>query len=124
MVDSFCAVSEDAASAPAGRRICFLLQIRPERAAEYRARHDAVWPQMREALRAAGWRNYSLFLRDDGTLVGYLECEDFAAAQAAMQATEVNARWQAEMAEFFALDAGTAPDAAMTPLPEIFHLDP
>ena len=35
-----------------------------------------------EALRQAGWRNYSLFLADDGTLIGYLECEDFAAAQA------------------------------------------
>jgi len=78
---------------------------------------------MQDALRAAGWRNYSLFLREDGTLVGYLDCDDFAAAQAAMQRTEVNARWQAEMAQFFALDAGTAPDAAMTPLPEIFHLD-
>jgi L-rhamnose mutarotase len=78
---------------------------------------------MREALRDAGWRNYSIFLRDDGTVVGYLECEDFAACRAAMQATAVNARWQAEMAPFFELDEGTAPDAAMMPLPEIFHLD-
>lgn len=111
------------ASSPARRRICFLLQIRPERAAEYRARHAAVWPEMREALRAAGWHNYSIFLRDDGTLVGYLECEDFAAAQAAMAQTAVNARWQAEMAPFFVLDEGTRPDAAMVPLAEIFHLD-
>jgi L-rhamnose mutarotase len=110
-------------SAPAGHRICFLLQIRPERAQEYRARHDAVWPEMLDALRDAGWRNYSIFLRDDGMLVGYLECADFAACRAAMQATEVNARWQAEMAPFFALAEGTAPDAAMTPLSEIFHLD-
>lgn len=48
-----------------------------------------------------GRRNYSLFLADDGLLMGYLECEDFAAAQAAMQAEEVDARWQAEMAPFF-----------------------
>lgn len=111
------------ASAPARQRICFLLQVRPERAAEYRRRHAAVWPEMLEALRAAGWHNYSIFLREDGLLVGYLECEDFAAAQAAMQETEVNARWQAQMAPFFVLDQGAAPDAAMRPLPEIFHLD-
>ena len=110
-------------SAPLGRRICFLLRVRPERADEYRARHAAVWPEMLEALRQTGWRNYSIFLADDGTAVGYLECEDFAACQAAMQETAVNARWQSEMAPFFDLDAGTAPDAAMTPLPEIFHLD-
>ena len=78
---------------------------------------------MTDALRRAGWTNYSLFLSDDGVLVGYLECEDFAAAQAAMQHEEVNARWQSEMAPFFELSEATAPDTAMTPLPEIFHLD-
>ena len=120
---SFCAVADVSPSAPAGKRICFLLQVRPERVAEYRARHEAVWPEMRDALRAAGWRNYSLFLRDDGMLVGYLDCDDFAAARAAMQQTDVNARWQAEMAPFFELEDGVAPDAAMRPLAEIFHLD-
>jgi len=110
-------------SAPAGHRICFLLRIRPERAQEYRARHAAVWPEMLDALRETGWRNYSIFLREDGTLVGYLECDDFAAARAAMRDTEVNARWQAEMAPFFELEPEVAPDAAMTPLAEIFHLD-
>ena len=48
-------------------RVCFLLRVRPDRLDEYRARHRAVWPEMREALRGAGWRNYSLFLDDDGT---------------------------------------------------------
>ena len=69
--------------------------------AEYVERHRAVWPEMQEALRATGWRNYSLFLRADGLLIGYVECDDLAAAQAAMAATEVNTRWQAEMAPFF-----------------------
>jgi L-rhamnose mutarotase len=103
-------------------RVCFILQVRPERAAEYRARHAAVWPEMLDALRAAGWRNYSLFLRDDGTVVGYLECDDFATCQARMQDAEINAKWQAEMAPYFLLD-GQAPDQAMLPLAEIFHLD-
>ncbi len=78
---------------------------------------------MLDALRATGWRNYSLFLGEDGTLVGYLECEDFAAAQAAMAATEVNARWQAEMARFFSELDGSTPDEGMRAELEIFHLD-
>jgi L-rhamnose mutarotase len=77
---------------------------------------------MRAALLEAGWHNYSLFLREDGLLVGYLETDDFEAARAAMEATEVNARWQAEMAEFFEELEGQAPDAAMRPLTEVFHL--
>lgn len=98
-------------------RVAFLLEVRPERLDEYRSRHAEVWPEMLEALRAAGWRNYSLFLREDGLLVGYLECESFTAAQAAMDATDVNARWQAEMAEFFVRPAG-GPQR----LEEVFHL--
>jgi L-rhamnose mutarotase len=104
-------------------RVCFLLRVKPDRLNEYRARHRAVWEPMLVALRASGWRNYSLFLRPDGLLVGYVECEDFQAAQQAMQNTEVNARWQAEMAPFFELREGARPDTAGEQLEQIFHLD-
>ncbi|MBX6768920.1 MAG: L-rhamnose mutarotase [Actinomadura rubrobrunea] len=105
------------------RRVCFLLKVRPDRIEEYKERHRAVWPEMQDALREAGWRNYSLFLRDDGLLVGYLETDDFDKALEAMARTEVNARWQAEMAPFFEDLDGRAPDQGMVPLTEVFHLD-
>jgi L-rhamnose mutarotase len=104
------------------QRVCFLLKVRPDRLGEYRERHAAVWPEMLDALRETGWRNYSLFLRDDGLLVGYLETDDFEAARTAMAATEVNARWQAEMAPFFD-DLDGRPDEGMVALTEVFHLD-
>lgn len=102
------------------RRVCFTLQVDPARLDEYRRRHRAVWPEMLAALRDAGWRDYSLFLREDGLLVGYLVTDDFDAARAAMEATEVNGRWQAEMAELF---AGGRPDRQMLVLDEVFNLD-
>jgi L-rhamnose mutarotase len=105
------------------KRVCFTLQVRPDRLDEYRRRHAAVWPDMLRALRDAGWHDYSLFLRDDGLLVGYLLTEDLAAARAAMDATEVNTRWQAQMAEFFeGLDDGR-PDLGFQVLDEVFNLD-
>jgi L-rhamnose mutarotase len=68
-------------------RIGFTLKVRPDRLDEYRQRHAAVWPDMLDALRRAGWRNYSLFLREDGTLFGYVETADgLGAARAAMEA--------------------------------------
>ncbi len=104
-------------------RYCFLLQVRPERLDEYVDRHAAVWPEMLAALRDSGWRNYSLFARSDGLLVGYVEADDLDAAQQAMAATDVNVRWQAEMSRFFVgLDDG-GPDKAVRPLQEIFNLD-
>jgi L-rhamnose mutarotase len=105
------------------QRICFLLKVRADRLDEYKTRHQAVWPEMRAALAATGWHNYSLFLRDDGLLVGYLETPDFDAACTAMAALEVNERWQAEMAPFFEQLKGRRPDEGLPVLPEIFHLD-
>ena len=90
-------------------RACFTLQVRPDRLAEYRERHAAVWPDMLRALRDAGWRDYQLFLRDDGLLVGIVETDDLAAAQAAVDATAVSARWEAEMGEFFVPAAHPTP---------------
>jgi L-rhamnose mutarotase len=104
-------------------RVCFLLQVRADRLDEYRARHREVWPDMQEALRETGWGNYSLFLRSDGLLVGYVESEDFEAARSAMDALEVNARWQAEMAPFFELRGEQRPDTGLERLDEVFHLD-
>ena len=104
-------------------RYCFTLHVRPDRLAAYRERHAAVWPDMLHALRDAGWRNYSIFARADGLLIGYVEAEDLAAAQQAMAATEVNARWQAEMSQYFTGLDGRPPDEGFLLLEEIFNLD-
>jgi L-rhamnose mutarotase len=104
-------------------RVCFQLQVKPDRIAEYRERHAAVWPEMREALSATGWRNYSLFMGDSGMVIGYLECDDFEAVRKAMEETDVNARWQAEMGEFFQGLEGRRPDEGLLRLDEVFHLD-
>ena len=77
---------------------------------------------MLQALRETGWRNYSLFLRADGLLVGYLETDDFERARQELGRRAVNDRWQKEMAPFFQQPPGVTPDAAMLRLEEVFHL--
>jgi L-rhamnose mutarotase len=104
------------------QRVCFVLQVKPERLDEYKERHRNVWPEMQAALRETGWHNYSLFLRADGLLVGYLETESFESARAAMSEREVNERWQREMASFFVESDNILPDHAMQRLEEVFHL--
>jgi L-rhamnose mutarotase len=104
-------------------RVCFLLKVKAERLREYKERHQAVWPEMLQALRETGWHNYSLFLREDGLLVGYFETPDFESALAGMAAREVNQRWQSEMAGFFESLAGRRPDESLLRLEEVFHLE-
>jgi L-rhamnose mutarotase len=102
--------------------ICFTLQVKKDRLEEYKERHRHVWPEMQEALRQTGWGHYSLFLRDDGLLVGYVETPDFQRALDGMAALPVNARWQAEMREFFVDAEGRDADRQMDPLERVFYL--
>jgi L-rhamnose mutarotase len=104
-------------------RVCFLLKVKKDRLEEYKKHHEAVWPEMLDALRETGWHNYSLFLRDDGLLVGYLETPNFKKAVASMQTKEVNERWQKKMAQYFESLGDKKADTSMMPLVEVFHLD-
>ena len=102
-------------------RVGFVMRILPGQDAEYRRRHAAVWPEMLAELRAAGARNYSIFA-DGSNLFAYLEVDDFARFTAAMDASPVNARWQAEMAAL--IDPLTDPATGFhRRIEEVFHLE-
>ena len=105
------------------QRVCFILRIKKDRLEEYKQQHRKVWPDMLDALRETGWRNYSLFLREDGLLVGYLETDDLRQSLRGMASKEINARWQREMAPFLTGRDGRPPDEGFLLLEEIFHLD-
>ncbi len=107
-------------------RVCFTLRVKPDMLDEYRAHHAEVWPEMLDALSRHGWHNYSLFLRDDGLLIGYFETPGTLDDAVAGMATEsVNAQWQDMMAPFFegAGDgASEMADEMMVAIQEVFHL--
>ena len=102
-------------------RYCLLGHVDPSRIEEYREVHRAVWPELLRVLADAGWRNYSLFLRDDGLLIGYVEADDLDEAQEQVARTEVNARWQAQMSALFISEG--APDEAWERVSEVFNLE-
>ena len=104
-------------------RYCFQLQVKPDRIAEYRERHAAVWPEMLRALAETGWHNYSLFLRADGLLIGYVESPDLAAAQAAMDDTDVNAPLAGRDGRVLRGPRRARPDQGFVLLEEVFHLE-
>ena len=106
------------------KRIGFLLKVKKELIPEYVEHHKRVWPEMLDALRRTGWHNYSLFMREDGTLFGYFETpESFDAARDAMAKEAINAKWQEFMAPYFESVGGTHADKLMEEVVEVFHLD-
>ncbi len=100
-------------------RSAFVLRVRPDRISEYVEAHADVWPEMLEALRSAGIRNYTIF-RAGSEVFGYFESDDLEAAAAYMEAQEVNTRWQNTMADLL---EERVPDAGPRTLEEIFRLD-
>ena len=105
-------------------RIGFVLKVKQEKVEEYKEHHRHVWPEMLDALRATGWHNYSLFLREDGLLFGYFETpHDLATAAAKMAETDVNTRWQEFMAPYFESPDNARPDQMLVELEEVFHLE-
>lgn len=104
-------------------RAAFLLKVRPDRLEEYRKQHESVWPEMLEALRRNGWRNYSLFTTEDGHLFGYVEAdESFQKSVEGMSKEDINIRWQELMAPSFENLVGL-PDQSMVRLEHIFFLE-
>lgn len=102
-------------------RIGFRMRLRPGAEPEYRRRHAAVWPELLDDLRAAGARNYSIFL-DGQDLFGYLEVDDFERFRTAIAASEANVRWQPEMTAL--IDPLTDPATGFhRRMDEVFRLD-
>jgi L-rhamnose mutarotase len=99
------------------RRVAFLFRVKPEKLAEYREIHRAVWPDMLDAHRRTGWHNYSLFAGPAGLVFGYFETpESFRAALDGMAAEEVNARWDRFMEPYLE-------SFELQELEEVFHLE-
>lgn len=118
MVDDLDPILERS-TAPSVTRRCFTLQVRPERLADYLEAHEDVWTEMREALTAAGWRNYSLFLlTEQAMVIGYFEADDCDEAERRLAETDVAGHWEAAMSAFF-VDG----DSRKRTLPQFFRLE-
>jgi L-rhamnose mutarotase len=101
------------------QRTAFVLRVRPEKIDEYIRAHEDVWPEMLDALRGAGIRNYTIF-RDGNRMFGYFEADDLAAAERYLAEQDVSTRWQDAMAELL---EERVPDAGPPSLQEVFRLD-
>ena len=103
------------------QRCAFTMRIKPGFEAEYRKRHDEIWPELSRLLKAAGIRDYSIYLDNNtGTLF------------AVQKLTENNTnddlpnhplmkKWWAYMADIMETNLDNSP--VSHPLEEVFHTD-
>ncbi|MFO1514176.1 MAG: L-rhamnose mutarotase [Verrucomicrobiota bacterium] len=104
-------------------RKAFVIRAKPGMAAEYESRHNPIWPELRQALKHHGVRNYSIFLREaTNELFGYLEVADEAEFEQIAK-TRVCQRWWCFMTEVLVCETTESPKAKEEMLREVFHLD-
>jgi len=102
-------------------QIAFRMHLNPGAAAEYRRRHDALWPELAAALHDAGVRDYSIFLDEDTHLLFAVLRRMPGHAMDALPATEVMQRWWRHMADLMQTNPDGSPrQEALVPM---FHLD-
>ena len=99
----------------------WVLEVRPGYEAEYKQRHDEIWPEMLETLHKSGIRNYSIF-KHGLTLFGYFETDDLKATIEALGQSEVNARWGQLMAPIMKIETDSRTGFPFL-LPLQWHMD-
>ena len=100
------------------------LRVRPERLAEYKTYHAAVWPDVLATISRCSIRNYSIYLRD-GVLFSYFEYhgDDFAADMKRMAADPATQRWWAIMEPMQEPYPDRGPGEWWSRMEEVFHHD-
>lgn len=99
----------------------FVMQLNPGSEEQYRCRHNPIWKDLEETLRAHGVHNYSIFLHPETQqLFAYAEIED-EAEWANIAQTQVCRRWWDHMSGLMAVNPDNSPVAHE--LSEMFHLD-
>jgi L-rhamnose mutarotase len=99
----------------------WVLEVRPGYEEEYVRRHREIWPEMVEALRAAGISNYSIF-RHGLTLFGYFETDDIEKTQEYLANDDTNQRWSEWMDPIMKVDIDPTTDFPYL-LPLQWHMD-
>jgi L-rhamnose mutarotase len=102
-------------------RKAFVMAVNPDKHAAYEQRHNPVWPEMEELLRAHGVHNYSIFLHPEThQLFAYAEIEDEARWNAIAE-TDACKRWWAYMRDIMPSNRDNSP--VSTDIREVFHMD-
>lgn len=85
-------------------------RVLPGMLAEYRRRHDEIWPEMAAALQESGIRNYTIWNNGD-ELIGYYECPDLEAAERYKAASPVMQRWSRSMEGIMEMERSASGEA-------------
>jgi L-rhamnose mutarotase len=102
-------------------KYAFKMQLNPGVAAEYKRRHDAIWPELVALLKEAGVSDYSIHLDEETNILFGVLWRREGHSMAALPEHPVMKRWWAHMRDVMQTKSDGEPVA--TPLAPMFHMD-
>jgi L-rhamnose mutarotase len=102
-------------------RLAFKMKLKPGAAAEYKKRHDEIWPALAAELKAAGVSDYSIFLDEETLTLFAVQKLSGGNTASALPDSPVVRKWWDYMAPLMETQPDNSPVAR--PLKEVFHLD-
>jgi L-rhamnose mutarotase len=103
------------------RRVAFKMKLKPGFEAEYRRRHDALWPELAQVLRQAGVTDYSIFLDEETHTLFAVQKQTDDSTASELPDHPIVKKWWASMAPLMEVNADDSP--VTRSLREVFHLD-
>ena len=102
-------------------RNAFKMKLKPGCVAEYKKRHDEIWPELAQAHTDAGVFDYSIYFDEETlTLFASQKLSDNNTADA-LPETDIVKKWWAYMADIMETNPDNSP--VCIPLKEVFHMD-
>ncbi|WP_316798135.1 L-rhamnose mutarotase [Pedobacter frigidisoli] len=101
-------------------KIAFKMKLKPGYAAEYKTRHDQIWPELSALLKANGISDYSIFLDEETNTLFAVQQQRGNSSQD-LGSTEIVQKWWAYMADIMETNPDHSP--VSVPLDMVFHLD-
>lgn len=102
-------------------RIAFKMKLKPGCQDEYKKRHDAIWPQLKELLKNSGISAYSIFLDEETNTLFAVQRQSGGSSSQDLGALPIVQKWWAYMADIMETNSDNSPVSA--PLKEVFYLE-
>lgn len=101
--------------------VAFKMKLNPGQTAEYKKRHDEIWPELKKLLKENGISDYSIFLDEETNILFAVQKQDGNGSSQDLGSTEIVKKWWAYMADVMETNADNSPVSVS--LKEVFHMD-
>lgn len=102
-------------------RTAFKMKLKPGYAQEYKKRHDAIWPELKQLLKNAGVSDYSIFLDEETNILFAVQKNSGAKGSQDLGQQAIVKKWWAYMADIMETNPDNSP--ITVPLQEVFYMD-